>query len=77
MKNLPKAKGKAKGGEPFVKVELIEAGQVVSEAATAPLKDAKEANPQWPDQLQLRLGAGTVRPPHLYACHYPYSYPYP
>ena len=54
---------------------LIEAGQVVSEAATAPLKDAKEANPQWPDQLQLRLGAGTVRPPHLYACHYPYSYP--
>ena len=73
MKNLPKAKGKAKGGEPFVKVELVEGGQVVGEAATAPLKDAKEANPQWPDQLQLLLGAGTVRPPHLYPC--PFSYP--
>ena len=34
--------------------------QLVCEVATAPLKDAKEANPQWPDQLQLLLAAGTV-----------------
>ena len=35
--------------------------QLVCEVATAPLRDAKEANPQWPDQLQLLLAAGTVR----------------
>ena len=34
--------------------------QVVCEAATAPLKEAKEASLQWPDQLQLLLAAGTV-----------------
>ena len=28
MKNLPKAKGKAKGGEPLLKVALLEEGQV-------------------------------------------------
>ena len=113
MKNLPKAKGRAKGGEPLVKVELLDAnpipnpnpnpnsnpnpnpnpdpspnhnpnpnpnptllpltkvellegGQVVREVSTAPLKEAKEASPQWPDQLQLLLGAGTVRPPQLH-----------
>ena len=47
-------------------MELLEGGQVVSEVVTAPLKDAKEASPQWPDQLQLLLGAGTVRPAQLH-----------
>ena len=47
-------------------MELLEGGQVVREVVTAPLKDAKEASPQWPDQLQLLLGAGTVRPAQLH-----------
>ena len=60
LKDKVKGKGAPKAkGEPSLRVELVEDGQVVREVCTAVIghgKPQKGPNPSWPDKLQLLIG---------------------
>ena len=60
LKDKVKGKGAPKAkGEPSLRVELVEDGQVVREVCAAVGghgKPQKDPNPSWPDELQLLIG---------------------